>query len=317
MTLEFRLGQIPVRIHLWFLLSALVIGLGARRGPAHVAIWAGGFLVTVLVHELGHAVAARSFGAPAEVNLTLFRAGLGPRLGLLSVPRRVIVCLAGPAVSLVTAAIAFAIARLPATGTGLTGSVCLYLAWFNLGWGLFNLLPILPLDAGNALVAIVDGATKGHGEVPVRRLSIAFVAALGVVALHYRVVFPAVLCGVLALQNVQGLRALQAGNREAVVRVHLQAAFDALERGDALVAAGHCRTILAASTDPTARRDAVRMLAYALASTGMWTKLLELLESGGVLALEDVELEKYERAARELGRSEEAQRIHCFRTRVA
>jgi hypothetical protein len=48
-----------------------------------------------------------------------------------------------------------------------------------------------------------------------------------------------------------------------------------------------------------------------------WSKLMELLESGGVLALQDGELEKYERAARELGRREEARRLAWLRTRVA
>jgi Zn-dependent protease len=317
MTLEFRLGPIPIRIHPWFLLSALILGLGAHRGPAQVALWAGGFLATVLVHELGHAVAARSYGVAAEVNLTLFRAGLALRVGSLSVARRVLVCLAGPAMSLGVAAMAFAIARAHPTGSGPTGGVLLYLGWINLGWGLLNLLPILPLDAGNALVALLDGATKGRGEPPVRWLSIIFAVSLGLVALHYRMALPVLLCAVVAVQNVRTPRAAGPSNREAIVRVHSQAAFDAIERGDAITAAGHCRTVLAASADPATRRDAVRLLAYAYASMDMWSKLMTLLESGGVTALEDGELEKYERVARELGRSEEAKRIAWLRSRLA
>lgn len=65
------------------------------------------------------------------------------------------------------------------------------------------------------------------------------------------------------------------------------------------------------------RKDALRLLAFAYASTEAWGKLMELLESGGVLALEDRELETYEQAANQLGRSEEAQRIAMLRNRVA
>lgn len=295
----------------------MIIGLGARGASTQVAIWAGGFLVTVFVHELAHAVLAHAFGVAAEVNLSLFRGGLGSAVGSLSVPRRVVVCLAGPAVSLVIAAMAFTIARAHPTGGALTSHGLLYVGWINLGWGLFNLLPVLPLDAGHALVALLDGATKGRGEPPARRFSIALAAALGLVAFHYRMAFPALIGGFVALQNLRALRGSRRSNREAVVRVHLQAAFDALERGEGVTATGHCRTILATSDDPAARRDAVRLLAYAYASMESWSKLMELLESGGVLALQDGELEKYERAARELGRREEARRLAWLRTRVA
>src|ERR1019366_1922413 len=162
MTLKFRLGPIPVRIHAWFIVVVALLGVGAQRAPAQVAIWAGGFLATALLHELGHAIAARSFGVSAEVNLTLLRAGLGSRIGSLSAGRRVVVCLAGPAMSLLVAALAFAVARGAASGT--TGQAWSYLGFINLGWAVINLLPILPLDAGNAMVAVLDGPTKGRGE---------------------------------------------------------------------------------------------------------------------------------------------------------
>jgi Zn-dependent protease len=315
MTLKFRLGPIPVRIHAWFIVVVALLGLGAQRAPAQVAIWAGGFLATALMHELGHAIAARSFGLSAEVNLTLFRAGLGSRIGSLSAGRRVVVCLAGPAMSLLVAALAFAIARGVPSGT--TGQAWSYLGFINLGWAVINLLPILPLDAGNAMVAVLDGPTKGRGEQPVRWLSIATVVVIGLLAVHYRMVFPAIICGFVAFQNARGLRTVEAGNREAIARVHLRAAFDDLERGDTTTAAGHCRAVLDASADPGARKDAVRLLAYAYATMESWAKLMELLESGGVMAFEDCELEKYERVARELGRSDDAQRIEHLRCRVA
>jgi hypothetical protein len=193
-----------------------------------------------------------------------------------------------------------------------------YLGLINLGWGLLNLLPILPLDAGHVLVALLDRATKGRGEWPVRWLSAGCSAAFGLVALHFHLVLPAFTCGLLAFQNVQALRTLGArSNCESIMRVHLQAAFGAIERGDAVAGIGHCRKVLSAPCGPAMRKDALRLLAYAYASTEAWGTLMELLESDGALALEDGELEKYERAARELGRSEEAQRIAVLRNRVA
>jgi uncharacterized protein HemY len=95
--------------------------------------------------------------------------------------------------------------------------------------------------------------------------------------------------------------------------VHVQAAREALERGDASVAIGHCRTILEGSADPVTRKDCVRLLAYAYATSGAWGKLIDLIETGGPRDLGDGDLERYERAARELGRAGDAGRIAVLR----
>src|SRR5580692_1910457 len=145
MILEFRLGPIPVRIHIWFVFVALLLGLGAQRGITRVVAWAIGFLFTVFAHELSHAIAARSFGAPAQVHLTLVRPGLASRVRLLSPYRRVLVCLAGPVASVLIAGLAFALSRV-VPSTGEPERTIRYLAWLNLGWGVLNLVPILPLD---------------------------------------------------------------------------------------------------------------------------------------------------------------------------
>ncbi len=315
MTLTLRLGPIPVRINPGLIFIALLLGLGPQRGPLAIAARAVAFLATVFAHDLAHAAAARSFGAPAEVHLTLFRAGFGSWIGSLSRVRKVVVCLAGPIVSLAVAAVAFALvhARPPLGEVG--AGALRYLGWINLGWGLLNLLPILPLDAGHALVALLDGATKGRGEQSVRWLSIACATALGLAAASSRLMLPVFICGLVAFQNANALRALGARNGESILRMRLQAAFAALERGEATTAIGHCHEVLRASTSPATRKDAVRLLAYGYASAEAWGKLMNLLESGGALALEAGELEKYERTARELGRSVEAQRIASLSSR--
>jgi Zn-dependent protease len=317
MILAFRFGPIPVRIHAWFPVAALILALGAHHGPAGIATRAVGFLITAFAHDLAHAAAARSFGAPAEVNLTLYRGGLGSWIVSLSPVRKVVVSLAGPAVSLVIAVVTMGIVHADPSVGEVGVDALRYLGFVNLGWGLLNLLPLLPLDGGHALVALLDGATKKRGEESVRLLSIACAAVLGLVGALHRAFLPVFVCGVVALHNARALRTQGARNGESIMRVHLQAAFDALERGEAATAIGHCREVLSASTSPATRRDAVRLLAYAYASVDSWGRLMDLLESGGVSALEDGELEKYERTARELGRRKDAERIASLRHGIA
>jgi stage IV sporulation protein FB len=318
MILSFRLGSVPVRVHLWFPLMGMLLGFGAHDGLPGAAARGIGFLLTVFAHELAHTIAARWFGAPAEVELTLFGGTLGARIASLSRARRVVVCLVGPAVSLLTGAMVFGMARMRPPASEIGVDALRYLGWINLAWGLLNLLPIFPLDAAHALVAALDGATKGRGEPAVRCLSIGLAMVFGCSALTLRMIPAAFVCGLVVLQNGQGLRmARDQRNREAIRRVHLQAAFAALERSETAMAISHCRAILGASPEPPIRRDAVRLLAYAYATTSDWAKLLDLLESGGVRALDPDELEKYQQAARELGRPEDAQRIAFLRRRFA
>jgi hypothetical protein len=149
-------------------------------------------------------------------------------------------------------------------------------------------------------------------------MSIAVAGVAGLAAIWMRMPWAAAICALVAFQNALALQgARDRADREAILRVRLAAAFDAMERGDAAVAIGHCIAVLEASFDGPLRKDAVRLLAYAYATGDQWRKLIDLLESGGVLALDPCELEKYQRAARELGRAEDARRLAFLASRLA
>ena len=62
--LRFQILGIPVRVHPFFWLVVVVLGLsgGAKTTPAELLIWAGCVFVSILVHELGHAAAALAHG---------------------------------------------------------------------------------------------------------------------------------------------------------------------------------------------------------------------------------------------------------------
>jgi Zn-dependent protease len=155
----------------WFLLAALVTlayGLQAGaarpdlRGPAGYALGAGFvacLLLSVLLHEMGHALASRRLGTGVR-GITLELLG-GYTDMERDTPRprvEAAVSLAGPAVSLALAVAAGAVtAALPAgaTGTRLLGQI----AVANAIIAVFNLLPGLPLDGGRALHALIWAVT--------------------------------------------------------------------------------------------------------------------------------------------------------------
>ena len=66
--LNFSLFGIPVRVHPLFWLVALL--LGARSGgAAEIVTWIVALFVSILFHELGHAMAARAYGFQPSITL--------------------------------------------------------------------------------------------------------------------------------------------------------------------------------------------------------------------------------------------------------
>jgi membrane-associated protease RseP (regulator of RpoE activity) len=82
-----------------------------------------------------------------------------------------------------------------------------FVLWVNLGWGVLNLLPILPLDGGH-IASSLAGMVAGHrGRVAARVFSITLTVTIGLWALLAGQWWIAVLGVVLTYANVQGLRA--------------------------------------------------------------------------------------------------------------
>src|SRR5262245_48886791 len=100
--MKFRLGSIPVHVQPGFLVVAAL--LGARGEVADVAIWVAVCFVSILVHELGHALVIGRFGGTPSI--VLYPGG-GLTYGDKSTRtgQRVVVSLAGPAAGFVFAGV--------------------------------------------------------------------------------------------------------------------------------------------------------------------------------------------------------------------
>jgi Zn-dependent protease len=156
-----RIAGIPIYLDMMFVLVLLIICYPYFTSGNTQAMSAGfvivvGLLLSVLLHELGHAFAGRPFNAHvSHIELT----GIG---GLAhferSLPRsvfaRTVIFLAGPAANLLLywglEALAVAAAR---GGSPLLARPLLNLSWYNYYLMLFNLLPAYPLDGGHTLDA--------------------------------------------------------------------------------------------------------------------------------------------------------------------
>jgi Zn-dependent protease/CBS domain-containing protein len=161
-----RIGGVEVRINWsWLVIFALIVwsladgvfpstnpGLSGNTHLAMAIVAAVLFLVSILLHELGHAWAARREGLEVDgITLWLFGGVSQFKGGFPSAGAEFRIAIAGPLVSLVLGVVfvLIAIAGLPSAVDG----VAAWLGYINLALLVFNLIPALPLDGGRVLRA--------------------------------------------------------------------------------------------------------------------------------------------------------------------
>jgi Zn-dependent protease len=167
-----RVFGIPIYLHFsWLIIFGLIVwtlstGYFPSRYPDLPASssWAKGlmasllFFVSILLHELGHAVVALKNGLRTR-SITLFI--FGGVAQLEGEPRdgraEFWMAAAGPLVSLGLAGLFHVCASLPFLGPS-TVAVAEYLALINLMLALFNLVPAFPMDGGRLLRGALWGS---------------------------------------------------------------------------------------------------------------------------------------------------------------
>ncbi len=171
----FSVAGIAIRMHITFPLilvwAAIQFGLVAAAGAAGAlfgVIVVLALFVIVILHELGHSLAAMRFGVSVR-EITLLP--IGGVAQLEEIPedptQELIVAIAGPAVNFLLAIIAAPVfligaAELLNPTTILTeldaitfSAVFTYVFIYNLFLGVFNLLPAFPMDGGRILRALL------------------------------------------------------------------------------------------------------------------------------------------------------------------
>lgn len=240
--LRFNLLGIPVRIHPMFWLVSAILGWQDKHLD-WVVLWVGCVFVSILVHEFGHGLTSKSFRDSPWILLY----GMGglcysERQGTKA--QRLAIVLAGPGAGFVLFLVVLILSSIllgitPREHMALVPSVLgftpdpeayvsgiqkfgragmepnlKYIAYYflvqiNLLWTFINLLPIWPLDGGQASQIILSAVDPRNG---VRRNHILSLVTAGLLAVFAGVwtsdLFLAFFFGFFAFMNYQVLQSL-------------------------------------------------------------------------------------------------------------
>ncbi|MCA9041876.1 MAG: hypothetical protein KDA65_16095, partial [Planctomycetaceae bacterium] len=165
--LRFHLLGIPVVVHPSFWLLAVLFSWWPERVDLTM-IGMACIFISILIHEMGHAILQRKWGDIFNIQLHLYGGAASFIPGPGYTPRRsILVSLAGPFAGFVLAGLAWLIQwgapQIDVIYDFLT-SDRRYAEYFvhsterlfylNLIWGIFNLLPIMPLDGGHVSLEV-------------------------------------------------------------------------------------------------------------------------------------------------------------------
>jgi Zn-dependent protease len=264
MTLTFRLGKIPVNVRPTFFILAAILGLSGSDMRVLLA-WVATVFVSVMLHELGHAMMGIAFGLEPRIDLH----GMGGTTSWstpkqLSTAQRIAISLAGPFAGFAVGGLVFALvlARVFPV-TDFWNTAVQQILFVNVGWGVFNLLPILPLDGGNVLLQVINALKAGRGERAARIVSMIAAALLALFVVVGKLgLWGAMLTLSFIAINYQGLMALGAREHDAPMRTALQQAYAALDAKDAERVLALARPVALSSKTPQVRAEALQLVAF-------------------------------------------------------
>ena len=207
--LRFRLFGFPVTVEPWHWLilafcSERLLQLNDRETLLEILLFIVAGFLSILIHELGHALMMRRFGC-RQVAIVLHAMG-GVAIsqgGRFSRGQNILVSLAGPALQ-ATCGIAVLLLMAPGKGNWppILDQLLILFVIISLFWAILNLVPVYPLDGGQ----ILKGALGPRRIQLTLSISIAVAVTIGILLYltTSRLLFP-IMLGFAAWQNYQML----------------------------------------------------------------------------------------------------------------
>ncbi|MCI0666113.1 MAG: M50 family metallopeptidase, partial [Acidobacteria bacterium] len=258
---------IPVKIDLSFLVIGALLASSRLSAPIFLIEWVVVIFISILVHEFGHAFACRAFGLSPQIQLYAM-GGLTSWNDdrRVSPQQNIAISLAGPFAGFLFGGLVFLLGTFfpDAQASPFNRQVYLDLLFVNWGWGIFNLLPVLPLDGGHVVGSIEEWVTKKTGGLISRTLSLAVAASLAIWAFSASWYMVAILMGLFAWINGSALYQQIQSYRDRRLRSPLEQAQESFKKRDGAAVVRQAQEILQSAGSDSVKYEAQRLMVQGL-----------------------------------------------------
>ncbi len=200
--------KIPLKVSPAFFVTAGLIGFLNSYDLLWTIVWIGIIFVSVLFHELGHALTAMLFGQSPRIELIAFGGLTIPEGPKLRPWKEFVVIFMGPLFGFLLFVIASILLQFP-YGTPFLRAVLERVRYVNLFWTFVNLLPILPLDGGQLVRVVFDWIFGPKSLKAALYVSFFFSALLSVACFLIGLFLIGSIFLIFAFQSVDGIRRFQ------------------------------------------------------------------------------------------------------------
>jgi stage IV sporulation protein FB len=205
--IRFSLFGIPIEVQPFFWITLVILGgvsgADSTAEILNIGLFVIAGFISILVHELGHALTARSFGAHSRITLQAF-GGYAAYSGVsLSRLQSFLVTAAGPGIQIALGLAVFFLMQFLPNLSDQGASFLSTLVLISFFWAILNLLPVVPLDGGQMLNAVL-----GPARIKITlwtSIIVALVAALAMFTKTGSIIFP-IFLGMFAWQAFQALK---------------------------------------------------------------------------------------------------------------
>ena len=208
--IRFYILGIPVCVEAWFWVSLVLIGGGLSASSLadviNVLIFVFAGFLSILIHELGHALMIRAYGLPSSITLQAFGGFASFPAGSLNRLQSFFVSASGPILQIALGLFIIFISPYLSTPEGsLFVTFSRYLVWVSIVWAIFNCLPIYPMDGGQMLAAFMGKKRQKC----VHLVGVLFAVAFGLIGyLSFGSILLLIFMAFFAWQNWQAFRAI-------------------------------------------------------------------------------------------------------------
>jgi len=285
-----RILAIPIKVEGSFFVLSFFLAASRGSNLPLLLKWLCVVFFSVLLHELGHALVARQFGLSPSIKLYAMggQTSWDSEVNLTPL-KHMLISLSGPAAGFLVGGIVFVAgpAVLGSSPSQLLAVTYSDLLWVNVGWGIFNLLPMLPLDGGHVLLTLEEWILKRKSRLISHVISLVIALGITYLALSHSLMWIAILGVWFVYINGSVLAQKLQTYRDQKIRPLLEQARDALTKSEFDKAMDLVRRAQQKAHTASVRSEAAQLLIFILIHQRQLDKAQEELEKFNVLFGED------------------------------